>query len=455
MNSAVQSSPSSKGCSAHRSLRGYLAKVALVSLTIVEIFSGTAAMGVDFVGERYPITRTAELTEADVATWSFPQLRYAINEMYARHGYDFPKPELKQVFLQFDWYRQVLKPGSTAAEIEGQFGETEIANLKLLGEMRDRLTQQHGGTTGVGTNFVGEKFPMTRTGVLTGQDISQWSFAQVRYAINEMYARYGYNFPNKEIQEVFLKFQWYRDRLKPDNDSAAVEGEFSEVETANLQLLGKRRDALSSTVSTAGQVTPSLDSTVASVDAAEALPPSSNATPVDNNLSYAPPEMRAWITVRYDYESSRPPGEDGIKPPIKSSERENLSRSKVVVLPNSVDRVIEGTSAIAPVGVKVDLSCTSASDGGKLTVDIVDSDSGKSLDGFPRSFDDAIAALKRRASIGTETTDYEIQLTDAQEAALVQSAHRWVERDEGEDRGNLTVDEVELHIALESLANPH
>src|SRR5215472_10500328 len=52
-------------------------------------------------GEKYPVTRIRLLNTEDVAAWDAEKLRYVINEIYARGGYDFRIPEIKQIFLQF------------------------------------------------------------------------------------------------------------------------------------------------------------------------------------------------------------------------------------------------------------------------------------------------------------------------------------------------------------------
>ncbi|WP_434311006.1 YARHG domain-containing protein [Hominifimenecus sp. rT4P-3] len=56
-------------------------------------------------------------------------LRLAKNEIYARHGYIFRDPALKEYFLTRDWYT----PCYQAEEFdESCFNEYEKANLELL-----------------------------------------------------------------------------------------------------------------------------------------------------------------------------------------------------------------------------------------------------------------------------------------------------------------------------------
>ncbi len=88
-----------------------------------------------YPGERYPQTRQRLLTMADVASLSSAQLRYAINEMYARHGATFPaQPPIEAQFRKFSWYRP--NPMLTFEQIEDTFSQIEKDNLALLGQVR-------------------------------------------------------------------------------------------------------------------------------------------------------------------------------------------------------------------------------------------------------------------------------------------------------------------------------
>lgn len=87
------------------------------------------------LGEKYPHTRLLLLTPADVSRMSHDELRYAINEMFARHGADFRTREIKQHFERFPWYRS--RPGLTYDQIEAGFSNLEKENLKVLGAARD------------------------------------------------------------------------------------------------------------------------------------------------------------------------------------------------------------------------------------------------------------------------------------------------------------------------------
>ena len=88
-------------------------------------------------GERFPQTRLRILTETDVADLDYAGLRYAINEMYARHGAQFlTQPDIRKQFEQFIWY--VPMPGLTLARIDREFSRIESQNRDLLSRLRDQ-----------------------------------------------------------------------------------------------------------------------------------------------------------------------------------------------------------------------------------------------------------------------------------------------------------------------------
>jgi hypothetical protein len=81
--------------------------------------------------------------------------------------------------------------------------------------------------------FPGEQFARTRTEELTQSDLNRWNYSEVRYAINEMFARHGLIFTG-EIGKVFKKKSWY----KPDtSDQDVVYARFSKLEKSNLDML--------------------------------------------------------------------------------------------------------------------------------------------------------------------------------------------------------------------------
>ena len=94
------------------------------------------------VGEKFPQTRERLLSASDIASWDFASVRYAINEIYARHGYAFQNPDIRQRFQTFSWYHS--KPGISMEELEKRYlSRVEFGNAKLLAERR-KVLEGHG-----------------------------------------------------------------------------------------------------------------------------------------------------------------------------------------------------------------------------------------------------------------------------------------------------------------------
>ena len=87
-----------------------------------------------------PDSASRALTSADIENMTAQQLKYARNEIYARHGRIFSSSELQQYFSSRSWYR----PTVSATEFnESVLNEFEWQNISLLTTREQALT----GTT--------------------------------------------------------------------------------------------------------------------------------------------------------------------------------------------------------------------------------------------------------------------------------------------------------------------
>jgi hypothetical protein len=91
----------------------------------------------NFVGEQFPVTRARVLKPSEIQAWSDSQRRYALNEVYARHGLNFTDPAVRETFSHFSWYRPNRK--SLVADIESTFTSTEAENVRLIQEALRRV----------------------------------------------------------------------------------------------------------------------------------------------------------------------------------------------------------------------------------------------------------------------------------------------------------------------------
>jgi len=213
-----------------------------------------AAANAPMPGEHFPETRLLQIETGYATSLSAGELRYAINEMFARHGAVFPQKEISVAFQTKKWYRPRIDLSFDQIE-KDEFSEIERFNLKVLGDARDfkstgtrnpdtgAQAPKAGTWNGAAANapMPGEHFPETRLRHLDQADTEYKSIDMLRYAINEMFARHGAVFPQKEISVVFQTKNWYRPCPGLSFDQIE-EREFSEIERFNLKILGDARD---------------------------------------------------------------------------------------------------------------------------------------------------------------------------------------------------------------------
>lgn len=94
----------------------------------------------------FPNSSTEEISEEEIKKLTDEQLRYAINEIWARHGYIFSTPEILKYYRQFDWYEE--KVPSSEWNKNGQnyyLNDIEKTNINRMTKERDSRGYQIGG----------------------------------------------------------------------------------------------------------------------------------------------------------------------------------------------------------------------------------------------------------------------------------------------------------------------
>ena len=81
----------------------------------------------------------------------------------------------------------------------------------------------------------GEKYPQTKTRVLTNAQVAKLSPAQRQYAVNEVYARHGLLFGEMKLRKQFLPFKWYRP--EPGLSAADARKRLNSYERRNIERL--------------------------------------------------------------------------------------------------------------------------------------------------------------------------------------------------------------------------
>src|SRR5688572_23864965 len=144
------------------------------------------------------------LTEDKLAGLSILELRILREEFYARRGKDFDTPGVRDYFAWRDWY----KPAKNQKLVK--LNATEQKNVALLEAHEAKLRER------LATELVTDE----TLGALFAEDL--------RVLRNEIYARHGRVFKDKQLQKYFETQAWYKANPEFKDD------QLNEIEAANL-----------------------------------------------------------------------------------------------------------------------------------------------------------------------------------------------------------------------------
>ena len=92
-------------------------------------------------------------------------------------------------------------------------------------------------------SVVGEEgiiFPDSSEKVIDSTEIESLSDEELRYAINELYAKHGYIFKDDELKAYYEKYDWYDPSVESDDFSMDI---LNDVEKENIEAMQKERDS--------------------------------------------------------------------------------------------------------------------------------------------------------------------------------------------------------------------
>ncbi|MDF1656330.1 MAG: YARHG domain-containing protein [Verrucomicrobiales bacterium] len=180
-----------------------------------------------------PDSHTRELSEDELWQMGLQQLYLARNEIFARYGYDFNGAFLQEYFGSLSWYEKI--PGFKSPSVS----DLETANAALI----LKIEKEQGGP------FISSKkvMPGEQNGAETFPDIFAYSSQralsrsvlqamtpqELSIARNEIYARHGYPFVSRALQNYFATKPYYF------RDSSAKDPTFTDIENHNLWLIRK------------------------------------------------------------------------------------------------------------------------------------------------------------------------------------------------------------------------
>ena len=183
---------------------------------------------------------TRLLTGRDLQSLSETELCIARNEIYARKGYLFADPELREYFYSRSWYQ----PTVAAAEFDfNSLTETESKNLELIQTYENMAENDVSWSYDNPYQSVYAKysyqsyvFPYSSYSYLSRSDLYGMSVDELCIARNEIYARHGYTFTADQLLEYFRHYSWYTPKTAPGDVNAVS---LNAVETANVELLNQ------------------------------------------------------------------------------------------------------------------------------------------------------------------------------------------------------------------------
>ena len=139
------------------------------------------------------------LDEMSLSACACPELDLLYNEIYARHGRVFDRPDLVEHFRKQPWY----KPDPEAVGNRG-LNQFEVWNADLVSRY-----QKNSGCVLNGPPGVCPIWPAPRLGPLADRDLAACSCRQLELLRQEIYARHGKVFDRPDLKAYFGSQFWY------------------------------------------------------------------------------------------------------------------------------------------------------------------------------------------------------------------------------------------------------
>ena len=153
---------------------------------------------------------TRYLEEQLLAGCNCNELDLLANELLARHGRTFSRPDLKDYFGRQPWY----KPDPNNTQGNQGLNPFELWNADLL--RRYQLASGCRREAGVGSCPI---WPATRIGLLTDRELAPCSCRELELLRHEISARHGRIFTDPGLFNYFKAQPWYvPDRNNPSGD---------------------------------------------------------------------------------------------------------------------------------------------------------------------------------------------------------------------------------------------
>ncbi|MCR4654989.1 MAG: YARHG domain-containing protein [Lachnospiraceae bacterium] len=177
-----------------------------------------------------PDSDSVKIKKSDVENLSDEDLRYAINEIYARHGRIFTTSDLKEYFESKSWYNG--RYSASEFKEDELLNKTEKENIKILAEVRDSRKKSENKSEYI--------FPDSDSKAINKEDAEKLTDEELRIAINEIYARHGRKFNSSDLQEYFESKSWYKGKYSASEFDNSL---LNKTEQKNIKTLTEIRDS--------------------------------------------------------------------------------------------------------------------------------------------------------------------------------------------------------------------
>ena len=168
-------------------------------------------------------------TTVDVTAYSTPNNRYTIDSGISNGWYGTQNWSYSGYGSVTELYKAVVE-----ANLEYYNHEDNVAEDNFEGGESVMIETQEPKTES------GMIFANSSEMLLSEDSINALSDENLRYAINEIYARHGYIFKDEGLRAYYGQFEWYEGTIEADKFSSDM---FNEVEMKNVELLQAERDS--------------------------------------------------------------------------------------------------------------------------------------------------------------------------------------------------------------------
>jgi hypothetical protein len=161
---------------------------------------------------KYPQSSNTQLKKDELVKLGNWELRIMLNEIFARHGYEFNKnSKIMSYFNSQDWYVKTPKVSRNGAIIYNNYlSGTEKDNILLIKNTIKDFSDIPSQDYLPGKHPQGSTMKLTLNDIKKATQSDQWKLKVMR---NEIFARHGYVFRSDKIGNYFKNQPWYDSRI--------------------------------------------------------------------------------------------------------------------------------------------------------------------------------------------------------------------------------------------------